>query len=367
MPSPIKKSCLAVLTSETFAFFLLLAASLQIMENMLPRIPIFPWLRLGLTYLVLLPFLLRYGALNTVWLFCCRNLITLVYGGQIFSSFLISSISGIFTLGIVGYISYHLYRKKWLGLIGVSTLLACSFNVVQLSVVNLFYIRHGDLFFQLPPLLIWSLISGTLIAFLVAKSHVGLELLFTDGMGKQLFNHEQSLKKLPEWYRLYITLIVLVFLALFLIQLIWLQVVILILLLLMTRFRYLRFLFYAWPFYFYLVWLHLFRTDGIYIFKDWITQEGLDNFTFYAIRTTNIIIYGQWLSRFILAFWQNTKGNLYLKGVGYVLPILPALFGLSFAMGKELFAQLRNRNFTHLLSPIIIRLKTELTHISQKV
>ena len=49
------------LTPGTFAICLLLAASLQIIENLVPRIPIFPWLRFGFTYLVLLPFLLRYG------------------------------------------------------------------------------------------------------------------------------------------------------------------------------------------------------------------------------------------------------------------------------------------------------------------
>ena len=99
------------LSSEVLALSLLLATSLQIMENLLPKVPIFPWLKLGLAHLIILPFLLRFGVKNVLILFLSRNLITLMYGGQIFSSFLISTLSGLFSLGFIGQGVYMLYHK----------------------------------------------------------------------------------------------------------------------------------------------------------------------------------------------------------------------------------------------------------------
>ena len=195
MLSPTEPKPSTELFPQIFAFCLLLASSLQIMENLLPKIPIFPWLRLGLAYLILLPFLLRFGAFKTLMLFTCRNLITLVYGGQIFSAFLISTLSGVFSIGIVGNIVFYLYHKKVLGLIGTSVILACAFNLMQLLVVNFLFIRHGDFFFQVPPLLLWSLLSGSLIAFLVKKSISDLNLLFEGKNSTSLYYQEVKKEK----------------------------------------------------------------------------------------------------------------------------------------------------------------------------
>lgn len=365
MRFPTEKKQSRNLTPEILAICLLLASSLQIMENLLPRIPIFPWLRLGLSYLILLPFLLRFGVINTLMLFLSRNLITLVYGGQIFSSFMISSISGVFSLVVIGPATYYLYHKRQIGLLGVSILLAGSFNVIQLIVVNLFFVHHGDFYFQLAPLLAWSLFSGSLIGFLVVKSDNGLTALFDSGQKLGFHAKEQTGKSLSKYEWMAFTLIWFLFVALLAISDIGFQWGSLAALLVVTRFRKLKTVFYAWPFYFYIAWLHLFRTDGIYIYKDWITQEGVNNFIFYTIRATNIIICGQLLAKYIPALWKRSAGNLYIKGVGYALPVLPALFGLSLSMGREFFHQLRRRNFENLLFPVTERLVKELTNITR--
>jgi uncharacterized membrane protein len=364
MPSPTEPKPSRDLTPEIFAFCLLLASSLQIMENLLPKIPIFPWLRLGLAYLILLPFLLRFGAFKTLMLFACRNLITLVYGGQIFSAFLISTLSGVVSLGIVGTAAFYLYHKKFLGLIGTSVTLACAFNLIQLVVVNFLFIRHGDFFFQVSPLLLWSLLSGSLIAFLVNKSISDVNLLF-DSQNSTSFYYQEVKEDDFSFYK-WLSLLAAcsVFASLFLISSVQIQIILLPILLLINRFKNIKIVYYAWPFYFYLAWLHLFRTEGIYIYKDWITREGFDNFIFFAVRTTNIILCGQWLSRYISGLWRKSAGNFYIKSIGYALPLLPALFGLSLAMGKEFFHQIRNRNFDHPLYAVIKRLETELGRIA---
>jgi len=363
MPSPTSGSIKGKLTPEILALCLLLACSFQIIENLLPKIPIFPWLRLGLTYLILLPFLLRFGAHRTLLLFLSRNLIALVYGGQIFSSFIISSLSGIVTLGIIGPAAYYLYQKKISGLWGTSILLACFFNITQLFVVNFFFVRHGDFFFQLWPLMIWSLVSGSLIAFLVYKSGRGLDRLFDSRKSVKFFSGSMQSDD-EQIDRVGLAIAVSVFISLFLFTVIWFQLILLAILLVATQFKNLKTVLIAWPFYFYIVWLHLFRTDGVFIFRDWITQEGLDNFIFYAIRTTNIIICGQWLARYIPSLWKKFSGSVYMTGLGYALPLLPALFGLSIAMGKEFFNQLRRGNFENVLYLLVDRLEQELSRIS---
>lgn len=367
MRSPTEPTPSRQLTPELFAFCLLLASSLQIMEHLLPKIPIFPWLRLGLAYLILLPFLLRFGVGQTLMLFACRNLITLIYGGQIFSSFLISTLSGFFSIGIAGSIVSYLYRKKMLGLVGTSVSLACAFNLMQLVVVNFLFIRHGDFFFQLSPLLLWSLISGSLIAFVVHRSFADLDLLFGKDRRGDFLKGEEKKGATPHVNPFSGFIIVCcLFISLLIIDSIAAQLILLPVIVAFSRFRNIKVIYYAWPFYFYLAWLHLFRTDGIFIYKDWITREGLHNFILYAARTTNIIICGQWLAKYLSGMWRKTVGNFYLHSIGYALPLLPALFGLSLAMGKEFVKQMRSRKFGHPLYAVINRLEMELGKINQK-
>ncbi len=366
MRFPTKTYQLNHLTPQVFAICLLLAACLQIMENLLPKIPIFPWLRLGLAYLIILPFLLRYGAFKALMLFVCRNLIALVYGGQIFSSFMISTLSGVFSVGIVGHAVYLLYRRNSIGVLGVSLVLACSFNVMQLIVVNLLFVQHGDIFFQLAPLLIWSLFSSSFMAFLIYKSRNALDNLFYDeGMTVFRSGFVKNISHLTILDRVGIVLISAVFISLFFLKAIMFQLLFLAALLIITQFKKLRFVFYAWPFFFYIAWLHLFRTDGIFIYKDWITREGLDNFLFFTVRTANVIICGQWLGKYIPLLWRQSAKNLYLEGMGYALPMMPAIFGLSISMGKTFFQELRKRNLENLLQPVIERLMKEFEEIDR--
>jgi hypothetical protein len=235
---------------------------------------------------------------------------------------------------------------------------------MQLVIVNFLFIRHGGFFFQASPLLLWSLLSGSLIAFLVKKSIIDLNLLFESKNSTGLYYQEVKKESFSFYQWLSILTACCVFVSLFLINFVPIQFFILSVLLLINRFKNIKIIYYAWPFYFYLAWLHLFRTDGIYIYKDWITREGLDNFIFFAVRTTNIILCGQWLSRYISGLWRKSAGNYYIKSIGYALPLLPALFGLSLAMGKEFFHQMRNRNFDNPLYAAIKSLETELSKIA---
>ena len=158
------------------------------------------------------------------------------------------------------------------------------------------------------------MISGSLIAFLVKKSIADLNLLFEGKNSTSLYYQEVKKENFSFYQWLSLLTACGVFASLFLITSIQIQLIVLPLILLITRFKNIKIVYYAWPFYFYLAWLHLFRTDGIYIYKDWITREGLDRFIFFTVRTTNIIICGQWLSRYISGVWRKiSREFLYQK------------------------------------------------------
>lgn len=347
------------LTAERFAICLLLVCSLQIMENLLPRIPIFPWLRIGLAYWIILPFLLRFGVLPTLMLFLLRNLMTLIYGGQVFSAFLISSLAGIISLGGIGIAVSYLYRRQFLGLLGCSLLLALGFNISQLIIVDRLLIQHSDFYFQLAPICLWSLISGTLIALLVYQSRATLERLFCEELQKKRPSETAGSENLGKKDLILFTLVSGVFISIVLVPSLSFQLAVLCLLLTRLRKYQLKLLSFAWPFYFYVAWLHLFRTDGIYIIESWITHEGLVAFFYHVIRLTSIILCGQWIAKYLPRLFNRTYGNRYLVGTSYALPIFPSIFGISIALGKKLFHQVRNRDFEELLSPIINSLLQE--------
>lgn len=156
----------AILTERIFAGALVLATGMQIAESLVPRIPIFPWLRLGLSWAILLPFLLSFGIRPTIALFLARNVLSLSYGGQPPSTFLISSLSGVLSILLTGNIIRRLVDGNWLGWIGASVALAATFNVLQLAAVTAILVGHSGNLFQLGPILAWSAVSGTLVAWL---------------------------------------------------------------------------------------------------------------------------------------------------------------------------------------------------------
>ncbi|MCP4296312.1 MAG: Gx transporter family protein [Proteobacteria bacterium] len=362
MPSLTKrqdKDRSATLTAERFALCLLLVCSLQIIENLLPRIPIFPWLRLGLSYWIILPFLIKFGVVPAVYLLLLRNLMNLIYGGQVFTTFLISCSAGLISLLIFGPLCCSLFKRKIMGLTGVSLILASSFNISQLITVDLLFIQHQDFYFQLAPICLWSMISGGVVAFLVFKSQGPINQLFFDQYklnvgADHLVQNPMTIKKSA---LMYLTLGFFVFILFS--QQVLSQIIFLTILLMAIRKHHLMRLLYAWPFYLSLAWLHLFRTDGIFIVAEWITQEGRDAFIFYSIRMTNIILCGQWIAQYLPFVIKRYRSNMYILGTGYTLSLLPAIFGISIAMGRELLIKVKQRDFDNLLTPVIERILLE--------
>ena len=351
MPSPIEApggdpKGGSKVTPETFALALLVASSLHIIENLLPRIPIFPWMRIGLSYAVILPFLLHFGPKAAFALFLARNGIAFLYGGQPLTTFLIGSASGFLALFGLGHPVAWAYRRGWLGLLGAGILLAAGFNLAQLVLVNMALIRHSGFYFQTGPILAWSLLSGTAVALLIRFSQAELAALFTPGAERA---EQESAGREKADVRKFLAGCALLA-VLFTVDAFAVQLPVLAALGILTRGG-ARMVFLAWPFFFYLAWLHLFRTPGQFLIGEWITREGVVQFSVHAARPANFILLGRWLAGHFPWQWAGNSRSPYLRGFLLSLPLLPALVESSLKSGKEMFRRIRAGRRQGLLAP----------------
>lgn len=346
----------AVLTPDIFALCLLLAAGLQITDTLLPRIPIFPWLRLGLSHIVMVPFLLRFGPLPAVALFLCRNLAASIYGAQPVTSFIISSLSGAISLSLCGGGLRYLYLRGALGLWGLSTLLAACFNVLQLSVVNAALIQHSGFFFQLGPIIIWSVISGGLVAVIVNKAGDELSQLFEPiKLPSPESGPGQPDNTLP--FLLGLGIMAFIFVS----KNLYVYALCLPVLIALTRLKGLKLLAMAWPFYLYLAWFYLFEGEGAYLPGGIITREGALTFIMYALRLACLMLLGVWLADRIPVTWLKGRKSLYLQGFTHAVAVMPELFNLSMRHGRGFLWALFRGRWQGLLKPLLSEIKIKLT------
>lgn len=338
-------------SAQTFALCLLLSASLQIMENLLPRIPIFPWLKLGLSHVILLPFLLYFGPVAACMLLLGRNLLTLVFAGQALTTFLIGSASGSVTLLLGGYLAAAAYRRRLLGLLGVGMLLAALMNLSQLLVVESLLIHHRAFFFQVAPMLFWSALSGGAVAYLAWRARDFLGDLFRDpepGSGEAWPPGLAEPARSPLPFLVGMGALI----GLFLLPGTAWQAAVLGLLLAAAPLRGrgwrglgadLSALARAWPWFAYLGWLHLFLGEGEYLFRDWITRQGAEAFLFFGIRLANLILLGPWLAATFPRRWLAASPSVYARGMLGCLPLLPGIYPASMKAGAAFFRAWRGR------------------------
>ncbi len=360
MPSPIKKLNLNAVKPQAFALALLIATSLQIMENLVPRIPLFPWMRIGLSYVIILPFLLEYGAAPAFTLLLARNLIAVLYGGQPFSTFLIGTGAGALALLGLGPMIRWLTHQRFLGVLGASVLLATAFNLAQLALVKWLLIRHAGFYFMIGPMLAWSLFSGGLVAALVHYSESDLSRMFTiSDSGPQTQPVSPSTISKQPFNNLHFGFGLAALVGLLLGNLFWIQIPALIILIWFSPDRGKR-LIAAWPFFFYIAYLHLFHTPGKFFFRDWVTYEGLSQFGVNSLRLANTILLGRMLSqKFPWKLARNAKSP-YLQGFLMSLPLLTNMFESSMEFGRVIGRQFLKGQRKGLLTPAFEAWRTKM-------
>ena len=349
-------------SARAFALCLLLCAAMQMMENALPRLPVFPWLKLGLSHLVLLPFLIRFGPLPACALLLGRNLLSLVFAAGPLSTFLIGTASGLSALLAGGWVVRAAVDRRLLGLSGAGMAMAALMNLSQLAVVEGLFIRNAAFYFQLAPMLAWSAVSGAAVAALAARSRPVLEALFDErdpeaepsagASGAAAAGTVGSAAAPADTtgdgaaYPFLLCLAAMV--GLFLLPSLPSQAAALLALLLFSarrgRWR------AAWagllragPWFLYLAWLHLLFGDGAYLRGGLVTREGLEAFLRYGARLASLILLGPHLAAAFPRHWLAGSASPYARGLTATLPLLPGLHGAALGAGRAYFAALRGR------------------------
>lgn len=324
------------LSDRIFAGALILSTGLQITESLVPRVPLFPWLRLGLSWAILLPFLLSFGVRPAIALFLARNVLSLTFGGQPPSTFLVSSLSGVFALALAGGALRKGVATGWLGWIGAGVALAACFNTLQLGAVTAILVGHSGNLFQLGPILAWSVFSGSLVAWL-ARSFWTPDLW--DRIGTILAAHapqnEPAERPLRPWRLLSWSVLCAAPFALGSWRLeLALATALAAWALYSKGPRGCRVLWQSWPYFAFLAWLHLLDTPGHFLSGSRVTLEGVESFARHAGRLAAFLFASQELVR-LIPWHRIAPRSRWARGIGLALPLLPGLFSSATRSARE--------------------------------
>lgn len=143
-----------------------LAIALHLMESVIPS-PI-PGVKPGLSNIITLLVLYRYGWKSAVWVSVLRVLAGSLLLGQLFSvSFFLGLSGAVFTL-IVSYFAIRL-PSHYFSPIAVSIIAACAHILGQLILVRVWLIPNNGILHLAPILLLFSIVFGLINGLVVSK------------------------------------------------------------------------------------------------------------------------------------------------------------------------------------------------------
>lgn len=309
-------------SDRLFAGALLAATALQLVELLLPRIPLLPWLRPGFSWIVILPFLLDFGVAAALGLFLARNALSMAFGGQPASTFLISSGSGVAALALVGPALRWLVASRWLGRAGACVALAAAFNAFQLAAVALVLVGSGGYLSQLGPLLVWSVLSGLLVAWLSLPLGEGRGWTLLEGLAPPAATRALSEGSLPTTASAAAAMLLSmavpdprVAAALLAVAIAW------------GRGPAAKAVLATWPFLPYLAWFHLLGTPGDLVAGSAsVTRQGLGQFALQTLKLWAFTAWGRILTSHLPWNRLLSGRGSWARGLALALPAVPRLF-----------------------------------------
>ncbi|HQF67539.1 MAG TPA: Gx transporter family protein [Candidatus Cloacimonadota bacterium] len=159
MSQPFNKALLVL------AFLTATACSVQIAENLIMRLLPLPFIRIGLSNVVILYLVQRKQVLNAVIVNVTKSLVGGIATFTLLSPGTLLSLGGGFVAVLVMWAADRL--PLGFSVFGVSVLGAVAHNLAQLSIVKSIVLPQADVFVLTPILLVLALISGFVTAWIL--------------------------------------------------------------------------------------------------------------------------------------------------------------------------------------------------------
>jgi uncharacterized membrane protein len=153
--------------ATTRTLWFMLAVAISALEALIPRIPIFPWLKPGFSNMVTILWIIEYGTIDALLFSFLRVWISGFYLGFSLFSLGLGLCGAVWaTLGM-GILWRYLGSRRWLGTVGLGICGACLHNAGQLAAIAVLLGMRSNLLVQVPVMLGASLIFGGLTGWMV--------------------------------------------------------------------------------------------------------------------------------------------------------------------------------------------------------
>jgi heptaprenyl diphosphate synthase len=137
-----------------------MAVTANFFEIIIPVIPVFPWIKIGLANIFVIIALLLYGMRAALIVTFLKTLVGAALCGLPVTSLILSGSGGISSALVMALIWKTMGARKWVGLCGLGMVGALTHNSAQLFVVNLLFIQNRLVYWQLPFMAFLSVFTG---------------------------------------------------------------------------------------------------------------------------------------------------------------------------------------------------------------
>lgn len=158
----------------------LLAVGLNGIELFIPRIPFFPWLKPGLANIITIIWIIRYGTIDALLFTILRSWISGFYFGFSLITMILSLSGGIAATFTVGVAWSLLGKRGILGSVGLAIAGASVHNAGQLLAVYFLFMKNDSIFYQIPFMMVASLVFGGVTGVLVNSLRSALDSRITE-------------------------------------------------------------------------------------------------------------------------------------------------------------------------------------------
>jgi heptaprenyl diphosphate synthase len=149
--------------TEKLSLLLALSIAANLAELMLPRIPLFPWIRIGFTHIFTIAVIVLYSPGEALRFTLLRTLLAGFVSGIPLTSFLFSGAGGITAVLVMGGLWKLFGKRGTVGLIGIGITGALAHNLTQLFIAYHLFVKQAVFLWQIPFLCLFSVVSGGLV------------------------------------------------------------------------------------------------------------------------------------------------------------------------------------------------------------